>query len=166
VIEGVIQQGTFRSFLRAELMIEMDVGRSCHSEEGDAHFPAVDWIDVGSIGYVMFMVLASLWRWRFAFPPDVLEALSKACDRDFIAQLSDFAERDEWPPTFVHELIPLHKLRSLKSTSTTQYRVVGTKGLAGMDRHTAAQLGHALLPTGPVLQGQSKDEHLARLWGV
>jgi hypothetical protein len=167
-MEGALQQGAFQSFLRAELKIEMDVGRSCHREEGaDAHFPAVDRIAAGHVDYVMFMVLASLWRWRFAFPPGALEALSTACNRDFIAELSDCAGRDEWPATFIHELIPLHELRSLKSTSTTQCRVVGTKGLSGMDRHTAiAQLGHALLPNGPVLQGQCKDDHLVRLWGV
>ena len=68
----------------------MDVGRSCDWEEGaDAQFPAVDWIAVGSIGDVMFMVLASLWRRRFAFPDGVLEALSAACHRDFVAELTN-----------------------------------------------------------------------------
>jgi hypothetical protein len=33
------------------------------------------------IGYVMFMVLASLWRCRFAFPDGALRALSTACNR-------------------------------------------------------------------------------------
>jgi hypothetical protein len=89
------------------------------------------------------------------FPDGVLEALSAAWRGNFRAELTDCTERREWPLTFIHELLPLRQLRSLKSTSTTQCRVVGTKGLAGfggMDRYTAAaQLRDWLLQTGPVL---------------
>jgi hypothetical protein len=72
------------------------VGRSGHDEVATAHFRDVEGIAADSIGDVMFVALASLWRLGFVFPhvvlDGVLEAVQKSCKHDFSPELAQRGE--------------------------------------------------------------------------